>query len=56
MAAPGGPTMPRLPWLALLLAPPHTDWPLVDREDRVYGMFDADPAGVAAQLRELLDR
>jgi pimeloyl-ACP methyl ester carboxylesterase len=32
------------------------DWPLVDREDWVYGMFDADPAGVAALLRELLDR
>jgi pimeloyl-ACP methyl ester carboxylesterase/catechol 2,3-dioxygenase-like lactoylglutathione lyase family enzyme len=32
------------------------DWPRVDREDWAYGMFDADPAGVAAQLRELLDR
>jgi pimeloyl-ACP methyl ester carboxylesterase/catechol 2,3-dioxygenase-like lactoylglutathione lyase family enzyme len=32
------------------------DWPLVDREDWIYGMFDADPAGVAALLRELLDR
>lgn len=32
------------------------DWPLVDREDWVYGMFDADPAGAAALLRELLDR
>jgi hypothetical protein len=31
------------------------DWPLVDREDWAYGMFDADPAGVAALLRELLD-
>jgi pimeloyl-ACP methyl ester carboxylesterase/catechol 2,3-dioxygenase-like lactoylglutathione lyase family enzyme len=32
------------------------DWPLVDREDWGYGMFDADPVGVAAQLRDLLDR
>jgi pimeloyl-ACP methyl ester carboxylesterase len=32
------------------------DWPLVDREDWIYGMFDADPAGVAALLPELLDR
>ena len=32
------------------------DWPLVDREDWTYGMFDADPAGVAAALRALLDR
>lgn len=31
------------------------DWPLVDREDWAYGMFDADPAGVAALLRDLLD-
>ena len=32
------------------------DWPRVDREDWSYGMFDADPAGVAAELRRLLDR
>ncbi|MCC7199811.1 MAG: hypothetical protein IT483_09900 [Gammaproteobacteria bacterium] len=28
---------------------------LVSREDWVYGLFDADPAGVAAVLRDSLD-
>ena len=32
------------------------DWPLVDREDWAYGLFDADPQGVASLLRTLLGR